>query len=811
MKFGGTSVGSPESIKKVISIIKSKSEKEKNIIGVFSAFSGVTDSLVKLLQQCTSKDNDYHTLLHSIENRHLDAIKQLVPISQQSEVISLVKDILNELEDFCKGVYLIGSSIPKIQDIMLGFGERLSSLIIYHSIKSEKLDVDYLDSRKVIKTDENFGNTKVLYKPTQEAVNKYITRKTQTLIMPGFIASTVKGDTTTLGRGGSDFSASILAYMTNANACEIWTDVSGVYSSDPRLVKNAIPINRISYEEAMELSHFGAKVIYAPTIQPVKDKNIPTFIKNTFSPDDFGTIINDISENDELTVKGITSISNICLINVMGSGMVGTPGYSNRIFNTLYQNKINIVLLTQCSSEYSITIAIHEDDLEKVKEVLKEEFKNDIKNHRINEIEIEKNLSVIAIVGDKMNHKTGICGKSFSALGSGGVNVRAIAQGSSERNISIVINEKHRKKAVNLLHETFFKQSTKQLHLFIAGVGNIGQELINQIIHHQQSLIDTEKISLKVIGISNSKKMHLEYEGVDISNVSETIEKGEPYETTKMLKYLEEFNLSNTIFVDATASELVSSLYEKILQLGVSIATANKIALSGGQVSYNKLKQLSDGRTAKMLYETNVGAALPIITTLKNLKMSGDEILKIEAVLSGSLNFIFSQLDENTYLSKLSAIAREKGFTEPNPLIDLSGGDVAKKSIILAREIGLEKEIGNIVKTPVIEFEDLSDWNDIEKVLKSKDEEILQLVKKSAANKEKLRYTAKIDSHEIKVGIDSISESHPFYRLEGTDNMVLIYTKRYGEKPLVIQGAGAGKEVTASGLLNDILQMAEKY
>lgn len=814
LKFGGSSVGTPERIKNVIKIISDYKSRGEEIAVTVSAFEKITDQLIDLSRMASAADEEYRAILKNIEKRHLDAVRELVEIKEQSRVLAEVKMRLNELEEILHGIFLVKEASPKSVDFVLSFGERLSAYIISEAARAAGISAEFLDSRPLVKTDENFGSAKVDLPATYENIRKYFAGLPQNSIqiITGFIGSTPKNETTTLGRGGSDYTVALFGAALNSSAIEIWKDVSGVMTADPRKVKKALPIAAMTYEEAMELSHFGAKVIYPPTMQPAMDRGITIRIKNTFEPEFAGTEISEKKTAQNYLVKGISSIENISILRVEGSGMVGVAGIAMRLFKVLAEAGINIILITQASSEHSICIAIDSKDAAKAKKAIEEEFSLEILGRRIDEVVVQNDLSIIAIVGENMRRTPGIAGKLFQALAKNGVNVVAIAQGSSELNISAVISKSDETKALNALHDAFFLSDSKTINLFLVGCGLIGGTLIKQIGSQSKFLKDQSGLDIKIIGLSNSKKMAFREDGIDPEKWREALDAGEKNDLKTYLETIKKLNLPNSVFVDCTASDEVIGLYENILGANVSIVTPNKKANSGKFERYASLKKLASRPGAKFFYETNVGAGLPVINTLNDLIKSGDEIVKIEAILSGTLSYIFNVFmsDDGRKFSEIVAQARQKGYTEPDPRDDLSGTDVARKLLILGREIGEEFEFSDIEVENLVP-EKCRDLPSIESFFEHLPEfdAIFEEKKKEALEKgEVLRYIAAIENGKAGVCLKSIPQSHPFYSLSGSDNIISFTTQRYKETPLVVKGPGAGAEVTAAGVFADILRLS---
>ncbi len=807
LKFGGTSVATPENIKRVLQIIKQK--KGKTVV-VVSAFGGVTDQLLQAAVLAARKKQVYKEVFETVESRHLETIKELLPVGDQSSLLAYVKNELNKLEALLESVFTLGELSPRTTDLISGYGELLSAYCIAQVANRSGMKAVYKDARELIITDEQFGNAEVDFSTTISHCKTYFANTPgRVIIIPGFVAASINNETTTLGRGGSDYTAAILARALQAKKLEIWTDVSGIYTANPKLVKQANPIEEISYEEAMELSHFGAKVIYPPTIHPVMNLGIPVFIKNTFDPESPGTKISQDANGNKKPVRGISHIGGIALLTLEGTGMVGIPGFSKRFFDVLYQERINIVLITQASSEHSICIAIHEKDAQRAKLSVDTSFAFEIERGKLQPVILENGHAIIALVGDRMKSHQGLSGKMFSALGKNNVNIRAIAQGASERNISAVIAKSDVKKALNTLHERFFENRLKQINLFVIGVGNVGSKLLEQLYEQKNYLKNNLKLNVRVIALSNSRRMCFDENGIDLAHWEHTLEQGKTANVNDFIKKISHLNMRNSVFVDNTAHESIANLYAEFLKRNIAVVTCNKIASSSGFEHYASLKALSKKYNAPFLFETNVGAGLPIIDTLKNLIASGDKILEIQAVLSGSLNFIFNNFNDQHEFSDIVKQAQDEGYTEPDPRIDLSGVDVMRKILILARESGFRLEMSDIenksfLPEACMKTKSVSDFYD--SLVENKDH-FNSLYQDANNNENRLKYVAQFGDGKAAVGLQHVAKSHPFYNLEGKDNIVLFYTSRYKEQPLLIKGAGAGADVTASGIFADIIRI----
>ncbi len=808
LKFGGSSVANAENIGKVVEIVKTAIATETCIV-VLSAMQTVTDSLIEAGKLAEAGDESFRKIIKSIQSKHTIAIRELASDSLQADTILFVEQQISQLESICEGVYLLRELSPRTLDRIVSFGEVLSTKVFAAKFDSINTENIWHDSREFIKTDSQFGNAAVDFaKTNQLTAAAFKGTQTKLHILQGFIASNSDGITTTLGRGGSDYTAAIFAAALDADILEIWTDVSGMMTADPRIVKSVKHIPRISYREAMELSHFGAKVIYPPTIQPVMAKGIPVFIKNTFAAEDFGTVLESETANETSIIRGISSIDKISMLSLEGSGMIGIPGFSKRLFDALSRTNINVILITQSSSEHSICVAIEEKFGKKAKDVVDKEFEYEINVGKIDPLSVENGLSILAVVGDNMKNHTGISGKMFSTLGHNGVNIRAIAQGSSERNISAIIESKDVKKAVNTLHEEFFSDGNKQINLFIAGIGTVGGKLLAQLKQQSNFLSEQMRLNVRVVGLANSKTVLFDEQGIDFSTKPD-LSKGL---VTNISDLIIEKNLRNSVFVDVTASEKIVDIYPKLLEKSIAVIACNKVAASSEFSKYKKLKDLSREFGTPFLFETNVGAGLPIINTLNDLTRSGDKIRRIEAVLSGTLNFVFNNYDGSRKFAEVVRQAQNEGYTEPDPRLDLSGTDVARKILILAREAGHNLEMLDISNTPFLpETCFAGSVDDFYAEMEENEPHFRKLLDDAKAKNLSLKYIATFEDSEggnASVGLQSIENTHNFANLSGKDNAVLFYTNRYPEQPLVIKGAGAGADVTAAGVFADIIRAA---
>lgn len=807
MKFGGSSIGSAKNILNVKNIIQAQNE---SLVIVISAFGGVTDQLMLTAEIAQNGDNRYELSFRETVGRHLQIIADLhLKEEDELQLTQQVQLMLNELSDIYKGVYLINDLSQRTSDKIVSYGERLSTLILSYVLT----DFTLLDSLQLIKTSTSFGKHTPNIELCHTLIKNAYATSSGKVIIAGFISSCeTKGEITNLGRGGSDYTASIFASALDADVLEIWTDVDGFMSADPRVINNAYVIDKLTFTEATELCNFGAKIIYPPTIFPVYHKNIPIRIKNTFNPDSPGTYIShDGGKNKgKSQIKGISSINDTCLLTVQGLGMVGIVGVNSRIFRVLANSGVSVFLVSQASSENSISIGIRLEDAEIAIKVIEEEFEYEIALGSVNRVLIESDLATVAIVGENMKYTPGIAGKLFETLGKSGISVIACAQGASEVNISFVIKNHSLRKALNSIHDSFFLSQYKALNLFVVGIGTVGNNLIAQIKQQQPKLMQQFALRLNVVGVANGRKALFCREGLDLDNYRKQLdEKGIASSPSILEDQIKEMNIFNAVFVDCTASESISSIYENLLANNISVVTANKIAASSPYDNYQKLKNTARERNVKFLFETNVGAGLPIITTMNSLTNSGDQIIKIEAVLSGTLNYIFNVISRDVPFSKAVLMAKEAGFAEPDPRIDLSGIDVVRKLVILTREAGYRVDQKDVkIKLFISEkyFEGTLDefWENIHEV----DQEFEIRRQQLESEKKHLRFVAKYEDGLCEVGLKEVDVRHPFYDLEGSNNIIQITTERYNEYPMIIKGYGAGASVTAAGVFSDVISIA---
>lgn len=807
IKFGGSSVANPENIRKVFAILQEKLKQDEIAI-VFSAFGGVTESLLTIARLAREGDQAYRDLLQTLEEKHLDIVRQLIAVQNQSTVMTYVKVRFKELEDLFHGIFLIKENSARTLDYVASFGERLSAFILSEAMAGKGVKTQFVDARDIIRTNDRFGQARVDYDVTNALIRDYFSKNDGVKVITGFIASTAKGETTTLGRSGSDYTAAILAGALEAQDLEIWTDVSGVLTSDPKLVYTAFTIPQLSYNEAMELSHFGAKVIFPATMQPAMKKSIPIYIKNTFEPENPGTLINGEVSHGSL-IKGISSMSNISIVTVQGAGLIEGGATVSRVFKALAEAKVNIVLISQASSEHSICLAIKTHEAYLAKETIEKEFFYEIKSGEMDEVSLLHGLATIAVVGENMKQNPGASGRMFRALGRNNVNVAAIAQGSSELNISAVIPQPDLQKALNALHEAFFLSENKVLHVFLVGTGLIGQALMKMIASQQNKLLKDNELDVQIHGLANSRYMAFHEDGFDLKHPYKLSESDQKMDLDEFIKKMEEMNFSNSVFVDCTASQVVADAYSRILEAKMAIVTPNKKANSSSMDQYRALKRIAKRRGVKFLYETNVAAGLPVISTLQDLMLSGDRVIRIEAVLSGSMNFIFSELEGGAPLSDVVRVAKDKGYTEPDPRDDLSGMDVARKILILGREAEQELEFDDITIQSMVpaDCRAAATVEEFFEKLKGHDADFARLLAEANAKGEKLRFMATLEHGKAKVGLKSLPESHPFSSLKGSDNMILLTTDRYHDRPMIIRGPGAGADVTAAGVFADVIRI----
>lgn len=812
LKFGGTSVGSLQSISALLSILKDQQGAENPIV-VLSAMSGVTNALVEMAENA-GQGRDYSEGLKTIESKHFDVIRALLPANAQNPVLTKLKIYFNELEEILQSVYNLKELSLQTKDLILSYGERCSTVMISHIAKQTFPNAMYVDGSDLIKTDHNFGQAKVNTYLTETLIRDFQESNADKLLfVTGFIASNDEGRITTLGRGGSDYTAAIWGSALNVEEIQIWTDVDGMLTADPRIVKKAFSLPELSYTEAMELSYFGAKVIYPPTMIPAFLKRIPIVIKNTFNVDFPGTYIKHGNSVSKLPIKGISSIDEISVLNLTGSGMVGKAGFSGRLFSLLSREQINIILITQSSSEHSITFAVNPADALKALTLINKEFELELQARKLEYPEVENGLSALAIVGENMKKTPGMSGKLFSALGRNGVNVRAIAQGSSEYNISVIISKPDLSKAVNAVHDAFYSNLKRTLHVFCLGTGNIGKTLFTQLEAQMDFLAANNDLQVKVMGVSNTRKMYQNADGIALSNWENDLEShGEPADLALFIKQMKAMNLPNCVFVDNTASHNPIQFYQDILQSSISVVTCNKIGNSADYEQYSAFKQAARKFGVDFYYETNVGAGLPIIRTLKDLMMSGDRIDRIEAILSGTISYIFNNYKGEKLFHEVVKEAQDKGYTEPDPRDDLNGKDFMRKMLILARDAGypLEEsdiEIESMLPPACLAAATVADFY---QELKNNTDYFENLKQQAASANKVLRYIGKLEAGKVVITLQMVDDGHPFYMLSGSDNIISFTTDRYKDRPLVVKGPGAGAEVTAAGVFADIINVGKR-
>ena len=813
LKFGGTSVGSVESLQSLTKIVQQSFLNNDHPIVVTSAMSGITNLLTQMAENAADQ-KAFDLDIKSIETSHFDIVKSLISIQNQNPVFTKLKLMLNELEDVLQGIFALKELSLQSKDLVLSYGEKLSTFMVAKILEESISQAMFVDASHYIKTDSNFGNANLNEALTNQLIQSLVhSNPDKLLVVTGFISSNDKGRMTTLGRGGSDYTAAIFASNLNADVIEIWTDVNGMLTADPRIVKKAFSLPSLSYTEAMELSYFGAKVIYPPTMIPAFMKKIPIVIRNTFQPEFEGTKIQFESDQSKFPIKGISSISDVSIINVSGSGMIGKTGFSGRLFTHLAREQINVILITQSSSEHSITFAVHPNDAKKAIQLISSEFELELEASKLILPEIEENLSVLAIVGENMKKTPGISGKLFHALGRNGINVRAIAQGSSEFNISVIISKNDLAKALNSVHDAFFAELKKTLNVFTLGTGNIGTTMFRQLADQHHFLLENNDLEIKVIGTSNSRKMIFNENGIDLKDWKNNLEEnGEIADLTNFIERMKKMNLPNCVFIDNTASKLPSTYYTDIFKSNISVVTCNKIANSAAYSQYKQLHETARKHGVDFLYETNVGAGLPIVRVLKDLMMSGDRLLKIEAILSGTISYIFNNFIDEASFYDVVKEAQKLGYTEPDPRDDLSGVDFMRKMLILARDAGYQLEssdvnLGNILPKECLEASSVDHF--YEELLKA--EPYFKSLKEKAKSENKvIRYIGKLENGQVEISLQMVDQNHPFYALSGSDNIISFTTERYKERPLVVKGPGAGAEVTAGGVFADLVNIGTK-
>ncbi len=810
LKFGGSSVGSAESINRLMTILKGEEGNDEKPIIVLSAMQGVTNLLTEMAIRA-SKGESFEADLKELENMHFQVVKKLMTVRSQNPVFTQLKIYFNQLEDILQGVLTLQELSPQIKDKIVSFGERCSVLLVSHIAAQYFPQTLAVDASSLIKTDHTFGNARVDIDLSEKRIQEFVdANKGKLLFVTGFIASTPEGKITTLGRGGSDYTAAIFGSAVNASSVEIWTDVDGMLTADPRIVKKAFSLPVLSYTEAMELSYFGAKVIYPPTMMPAFLKNIPIVIKNSFNPSFAGTVIQADSGRSSFPIKGISSINKVSILNLSGSGMIGKAGFSGKLFTLLAQNHINVILITQSSSEHSITFAVHPEDALQAKYLIESEFELEIAADKLNSPELEGELSILAIVGENMKKTPGMSGRLFYALGRNGVNVRAIAQGSSEYNISVIISQNDLSKALNAVHDAFFSSLKTTLHTFCLGTGNISSTLLSQIRKQHEFLKENNDIEIKLVGISNSRKMHIDLNGIPLGNWSDTLDSnGKDADLKLFIEEMKELNLPNCVLLDNTASNEPVRFYEDVFSSNISLVTCNKLANSGSYSQYKSLKECARKHGVDFFYETNVGAGLPIVRTLKELMTSGDRIISIEAILSGTISYIFNNYIGDKSFYEVVKTAQELGFTEPDPRDDLKGADFMRKFLILARDSGLTLEpedikLEDILPRKCIEAPSVEAFYD---ELQASEEHFKALKDRAEAENKVIRYIGKLEDGQVNIRLELVDSSHPFYSLSGSDNVISFITERYSQRPLVVKGPGAGAEVTAAGVFAELVNV----
>lgn len=800
-------MGSSENIQKVLDILKLQQEP---FVVVVSAVRGTTDKLHSACDLANAGD-DYQSVIEEIRNTHLGLIQSLLKSEHHPDAMIAVQQLINELESICTSIATIQELSDKVLARVLGMGERLSAGIAYLYFSQEGLSIQRLKTEELIIANHQFLNAEVDFSASEKSLNQTID-KGSNYIAPGFVARDYENRPVVLGRGGSDYTASILGSCLQAEQVELWSDVDGMLSANPNLVQSPISLQKMSYQEAFELAYFGAKVLYPPTVRPLRNKGIPVYLKNTLKPNYPGTLIANESADNEEAVTGISSLGKVAILNISGVGLARVKGTARRVFEALEKNQVNVILISQACSEQSICLAVNEQEVAAAQEALNLEFELELSKNLFNPIEAKLNHAIVAVVGDRMKNQVGLSGKIFGALGSNGVNVIAIAQGSSERNISIVVEQKDEPKAVNVIHENFFSAVKKRVHVFVAGVGNVGKEFLQIFFSQQKRLLEEQNIDLRLAGVANSKSMWIDENGLG-EEVFQLNEKGKPCGSIQeYVETIAALNLRHSIFVDNTASDVVSAQYKPLFENSISVVTCNKVAGSSALANYQELKKLLKKKNCSWQYETSVGAALPLIKTIQELRQCGDEIHQIEAVVSGSLNFIFNTYNGTEPFADVVKTAREMGFTEPNPLIDLSGVDVIRKILILAREAGKSVEFDDVSFNGFLPEACMQaeGWDNIYVSLLEHESFFKNLYQTAESKSAKLKVVAKMNRNQLEVSLQELPAESPFYVLEGKDNAVALFTNRYAEQPLFIKGAGAGAQVTASGVFSDVMYLINR-
>lgn len=813
LKFGGTSVGSAERISTLTDIVREASAEQDGVVLVLSAMGGVTNSLIEMAQLAEAR-KDFTGLVREMEKKHLGVISKLLPVKNQSPVIMRIKIYLNELEELLNGVSALMELSRRTKDTILSYGELCATTMVAAILEQSLPGAAFVDARELIRTDSTWGGAKVNFKTTNQLIRAYFENHPNTLAcITGFIAANDQGQTTTLGRGGSDYTASVVGAAVGCTEIQVWTDVDGFMTADPRMVEKAFSLPEISYTEAMELSYFGAKVIYPPTMVPAFANNIPIVIRNTMNPSFEGTYIRGKSLAAGHMIRGIASVDDIVLINVQGSGMIGKAGFSGRLFSAMARENINVILITQASSEHSITFAVRPEDAARSRGALEAEFEMELEAHKLDQPRIEAPFSVVAVVGENMKHTPGISGKLFHALGRNGINVTAIAQGSSEYNISVVVQKEDLAKTLNVVHEAFFLSPIKTLNVFYLGVGNIGKTLLHQIKEHEHYLLNNNRLRIRIIAITNTKKMIIREQGIPFESWEQLFEgDAEPADLDAFFQTMKSLNLPNSVFIDNSASASVVNNYESIFAANISIVTCNKLGNSGTFSQYRRFKEVVKKYDVDFFYETNVGAGLPIIKTLQDLLVSGDKILKIEAILSGTISFIFNEFSGTKHFHDIVLEAQRKGYTEPDPRDDLSGLDFMRKMLILARDSGHPIEMDDIDMTHILP-EACMQAPSVEafyEELKKADAFFEELKDRAEKENKVLRYIGILEDGNVSIRLEAVDQSHPFYALSGSDNIIAFTTNRYRQRPLVVKGPGAGAEVTAAGVFADLVKVGAR-